>query len=306
MKLDVRKRMPSVETIYHDRGPAPGAPLSMRIGVAGLGRMGAAVFERLSAREQAPLAWNRSPHPLATAPTPRALAEACDVIVSFVSGESANHHVHAGADGLFEAVNAPLLIACATLSPRCVRELSAQAHDRGARFVEAPVLGTVKPALQGELIALVGAAPEEVAVAQAALADLCRLTFNMGPVGAGAVMKIVHNVILSLYWCGVGEALGFGRANGVAVASMVDVIGESFAANRQWPLKASILREEDESVGFSIAGLAAELALIENEFETAGAFGPMLTLARARADAAVAAGWGERDVVSIALYRPKA
>ncbi len=282
----------------------------MKIGIAGYGRMGAAIAARLQETGPAPLLWNRSKPAAAPlegaefAETPAALARACDLVITLVAGEDANRAIYGGPDGLLAAGGeGALLVNASTLSPGFVRALAAESAAAGARFLEAPVLGTVAPAREGRLVALLGGEPALVEAARPGLERFCRAVTLVGPVGAGAAMKIVHNSILSLYWRAVSEAFGYGRSQGLAIADMVDVVGDSFAANKQWPLKASMLKGQDSAVGFPIAGLAKELALFETLYAEAPASAAMIALARARADAAVAAGWGDRDVASIVLFQ---
>jgi 3-hydroxyisobutyrate dehydrogenase len=124
----------------------------------------------------------------------------------------------------------------------------------------------------------------------------------MGDVGAGASMKIVHNTLLTLYWRAAGEALSYGAAAGLAMQDMVGVIGDSFAAAKQWPLKVPVLLGEDAPAGFDLAGLAQEVAVTERLFAASGVPHDLLSITRADVQDAVAEGWGARDVAALALY----
>jgi 3-hydroxyisobutyrate dehydrogenase-like beta-hydroxyacid dehydrogenase len=265
--------------------------------------MGAAVAARLAETGAPAAAWTRSGHG-STAQSPRTLAEACDAVLTFVSGEEGDSAVYLGPEGLFAAPPGPLLINHSTHAPRFAISLAEAAAARGHRFIEAPVLGTVAPARAGALVALLGATQAEADAAAPILARYCRAVRRLGPPGAGAGMKIVHNAILSLYWAGVSEAFAFGRAAGLADADMIATVGDSFATIGQWPLKERLLRGEGGEVGFPIAALARELALVAGEYAAYGAESESLSRARMRAEAACAAGWGARDVAELALYTP--
>lgn len=281
----------------------------MRVGLAGIGRMGSAIGGRLLDQGIPLRVWNRTPGavgPLvsrgATAADSAAdLADKCDVVLTLVSGEGANIALYEDSSGLLDSGGA-VLVNLSTLSPQVMKRLATAARLKGREFVEAPVLGTVVPAQKGELVALAGGDTDSVRRVEPLLARFSRKVVPMGPVGSGTAMKLVHNCLLSLYWRSVGEAFEYGAANGLGLADMVGVIGDSLAANRQWDLKVPVLLGLDVPPGFDLQGLSAELAVQERLFEEAGVNHDLLSLANATVTAALAAGWGKRDVASIALF----
>lgn len=280
----------------------------MKIGLAGIGRMGMVLAERMLAAGVDLTLWNRSVErvtslgAIAVADSPRALAGSCDVVLSIISGDDANLAVYTADDGLLSAPAPRLFVNLSTLSPKMMRKLAAASHAAGHDFVEAPILGTVVPAKRGELVVLAGGDPSTIDRLALVFATFSRKVVCMGDIGNGTVMKMVHNLMLSLYWRAAGEALAFGAASGLSLTDMVPVISDSFAANRQWPLKEALLRGQDAPVGFDIAGLAAETKLQEKLLDDIGVSHQMLSLTRTAADAAVADGWGTRDVAALALY----
>src|SRR5581483_5315447 len=82
------------------------AGASMKIGLAGLGRMGRAFVHRLSSQGYDLTVWNRSPlggalpTRVGTAPTPKALAEHADLIITSLTADRALEDVYLGRDGL--------------------------------------------------------------------------------------------------------------------------------------------------------------------------------------------------------------
>lgn len=285
----------------------------MKIGIVGCGILGSAVGERLLDQGFELLVWNRSElrtSRLAQSATrvalPRQVAAAADVTLSFVSGEEANETVYSGNDGLLAADAHGVLVNLSTLSPSFFRDLAAKADSKSRPFVEAPVLGTAAPARNGQLVALVAGDDGVISKVYPVLSEFCRSVRRVGAPGTGAAMKLVHNTILTLFWRATGEAFDFGRASGLSVETMVDVIGDSFAANKQWPLKVAVLLGQKSEVGFKLANLEKELRLQIGQFEQAGVIAPMLELALDRAASAVLQGWGERDVASLALFNTEA
>ena len=171
----------------------------MHVGVAGLGRMGAAMAARLAEVGHQVSGWNRSAEKaqaLAAAgvtivPTPAALAAGAETIVSSLTDAAAIDAVYGGPDGLLSGpVDGRLFIEMSTVAPATEIALAATVRAKGAAFVECPVGGTVGPARTGKLIGLMGADAPDAARARPLLEQLCRRLEHVGPVGAGAVMKL--------------------------------------------------------------------------------------------------------------------
>ena len=124
-----------------------------RIGVVGLGRMGAPMATNLVEAGFAVALWNRSRHraeAIAAAtgaslcPTPRTLAENTDIIITMLADDNASQAVHFGDDGLLAAdTGATVLLEMGTLSPAHVGQLADAAGDR--RIVDAPVSAPSTP-----------------------------------------------------------------------------------------------------------------------------------------------------------------
>jgi len=169
----------------------------MHVGVAGLGRMGAAMAARLAEVGYQVSGWNRSAEkaqPLASAgvtiaQTPAELAAGADAIITSLTDAAAIDAVYGGPNGLLSGpVDGRLFIEMSTVSPATEIALAAKVRGKGAAFVECPVGGTVGPARQGKLIGLMGAEEPDAVRARPLLEQLCRRLEHAGPVGAGVTV----------------------------------------------------------------------------------------------------------------------
>lgn len=96
------------------------------------------------------------------AKTPREVAELCDTIVTMLPSTAIVEHVYLGANGFHEALrNEHVLIDSSTIDPIFTKKLSAEIHERGAVFVDAPVSGGAIGAKNGTLTFMVGSNPSE-------------------------------------------------------------------------------------------------------------------------------------------------
>ena len=137
----------------------------MQIGIAGLGRMGAAIAARLIEVGHTLTVWNRSPDkakPLETAGaalarSPGELAGKVETVITILTDAAAIEAVYDGPSGLLSGdVAGKLFIEMSTVQPQTEIDLARRVRAKGAGLVECPVGGTVGPARQGKLIGLMG------------------------------------------------------------------------------------------------------------------------------------------------------
>jgi 3-hydroxyisobutyrate dehydrogenase len=208
----------------------------MHIGVAGLGKMGAAIAQRLIEVGHAVTVWNRSADKLkpliaagaAAVATPTELAGKSDVVITILTDAAAMDAAYQGPSGLLaEDVRGKLFIEMSTVQPQTEVVLATKVRAQGAAFVECPVGGSTGPARQGKLIGLMGAEPADAARAKPILDQLCRRLEHCGPVGSGAVMKLTINMPLMIYWQALGEALALCRPLGLDPARIMDLLADT-------------------------------------------------------------------------------
>src|ERR1051325_5401604 len=179
----------------------------MQIGIAGLGRMGAAMAARLIETGHTLAVWNRTAakaKPLIEAgatlvDTPEDLAEHSEAIITIVMDADAIDHVYNGEQGLLAGdVTGKLFIEMSTVRPEVQVALAKVVRAGGAAFVECPVGGTTGPARQGKLFGFMGAEAADAARAKPILDQLCRRLEHVGPVGNGALAKFAINMPLMI------------------------------------------------------------------------------------------------------------
>ncbi len=208
----------------------------MKIGLAGTGKMGSAITRRLIACGHAVTVWNRSAERAqallqtgaAWAQSPRALVQASDLVISILTDEAALDAVYGGTEGLLAApLAARLIIDMSTVGPAKPQDIGALVAAAGGRFLECPVGGSVGPATEGKLLGFVGGAADDLASAREVLAQMCRRIEHVGPLGAGATMKLAINLPLMVYWQTLSEALSLLQPLGLDPARVVDILADT-------------------------------------------------------------------------------
>jgi 3-hydroxyisobutyrate dehydrogenase len=288
----------------------------MKIGVPGLGAMGAAIAARLIEVGHDVTVWNRTAakaRPLADAgakiaATPAALAAACEAVITILTDGAAIEEVYNGPSGLLSGdVKGKLFIEMSTVAPKVETDLAPKVRGKGATFVECPVGGSTTPARQGKLLGLMGAEPADAARARPILEQLCRKVEHCGPVGTGAAMKLAINLPLMVAWQAYGEAMAIARTVGWEPKRLLDLFVESNGANNALKARAEMMVAMFEGrdpgpTTFSIANAVKDLRTMVATGEAKGADMIATKAALAGFEEAVRNGLGGGDGAQMSVY----
>ncbi|MGI9433609.1 MAG: NAD(P)-dependent oxidoreductase [Geminicoccaceae bacterium] len=280
----------------------------MKIGIAGVGRMGAAIAERLIGQGHDLLVWNRTAGKLAdltakgaaACASPAALVEQSETIITILTDADAIEAVYDGVDGLLsDRLDGKLVIDMSTVRPEVEQALAERVQAQGAAFVECPVGGTVAPAKDGKLLGFAGGEVGDVERARSILDALCRRVEHVGPVGAGASVKLAINLPLAVYWQALGEAMTLCRDLGVDAARMVDIFADSSAGPNVMKSRAALVAKalsgQQLPGTFDIDGLRKDLRTMLAEAKGLGAELPVTEATLACYDQSAMAGLGSLD-----------
>lgn len=290
----------------------------MQIGIAGLGRMGAAIAARLIEVGHTVAVWNRSPDKAKSlvaagatlAATPEDLAEHSEVVISILTDAVALDHVYNGEHGLLVGdVAGKLFIEMSTVRPEITTALAAVVRAEGASFVECPVGGTTGPARQGKLFGFMGAEPADAARARPILDQLCRRVEHVGPVGNGALAKFTINMPLMIYYQALGEALSMARPLGLEPERLMDIICDTSGAPNMMkvrgPVVAKMMKGEDTPVTFDLDGCIKDLQSMQAEGGARGLSLPLVQMTLACMEESASTGLGGKEAAIHSVYWSK-
>ncbi|NKI58483.1 NAD(P)-dependent oxidoreductase [Labrenzia sp. PO1] len=285
----------------------------MRVGFAGLGRMGVRMAANLAAAGLNVSVWNRtagpaqafaSAHNAFSAANPKDLAERSDVVITMLADDAAAEAVYLGPDGLLEASGGSRVLAeMGTISVPMAERLVLSARKKGRRFVDAPVSGATQAAADAKLLIMAGAEATDVPDLARLFEVLGRKTVWLGKSGAGAAMKLGVNMLIHGLNQTLAEALTLTTAAGIPKEQAYEVVENSAAAAPVLAYRKGLyLDETAHDVSFTVAlarkdvGLALELA------STCGVVIPQAELNHAVLKAAGSAGYDDRDMASILSF----
>lgn len=283
----------------------------MKIGFAGMGRMGAAMAGRLLQHGHEVTVWNRTTaksQPLAdagarVAATPAALASSSELIMTILTDATAIDATYRGPQGLLSgAVIGKLFVEMSTVRPEVERDLAQSIHAKGAFLIDCPVGGTVGPARDGKLLGFVGGEESHVARAKPVLDRFCRRVDHCGAIGSGASMKLAINLPLSVYWQAFGEALVLCKPLGLDPAKLIEIFSETSGGpnvlkTRGPALTGALGGTAPKPVTFDIDSIRKDLRTMIEEAHSLGRELPLSAKALECYDEASRKGLGPADAV---------
>jgi 3-hydroxyisobutyrate dehydrogenase len=279
----------------------------MKIGMAGTGRMGAAIAQRLAGRGHQVTVWNRTADRaralgLPVAEDPAGLLEASEIIISILTDASAIEAVYSKL--LSGDVRRKLFIEMSTVRPETEKKLAERVKAKGAALVECPVGGTVGPAKEGKLFGFAGGEAADVARARPLLDQMCRRVEHVGPVGAGAAMKLAINLPLLVFWQAFGEALSLCEPLGIDPARLMDIFadtsgGPNVLKVRGPAIAAALAGKDPGGATFNVDSIRKDLRTMLEEARALGRELPVTQRALECFDRAARNGLGAADAAML-------
>lgn len=285
----------------------------MRVGFAGLGRMGVPMASNLAAAGHELTLWNRSPDKAraladrlgcAVADSPRTLAEQSAAVVTMLADDPASETVHDGADGLFAGAP-PVCIEMGTMSPDHIAALAARA-PAGTRVIDAPVSGATQAAEAAALTIMAGCTEAEATPLMPLFEAMGKHTICLGRPGAGAVMKLAVNSLIHGLNQTLAEAMTLATAAGIDSAAAFDVIEASAAAAPMLKYRRPLyLDEAAHDVTFTVALARKDMEITAALAEALGTAMPQGRITLDMLRQAEAQGYGARDMAAILNFMRK-
>jgi 3-hydroxyisobutyrate dehydrogenase len=277
--------------------------------------MGSSIAQRLMSVGHEVGVWNRDSaktKPLVDAgaelfASPAELAEGCEVVIAMLLNDAALEAVYRGPNGLLKAKLAGrLVIDMSTVRPDTMISLGTAVAELGAAFVECPVGGSKVPAREGKLFGLVGGANADVARAMPLLEQLCRRIEHVGPLGAGATMKLAVNLPLLVYWQALGEALTICKPLNLPPDRLIDILSDTAGAPAAMKGRGAIIAKvlggaPLGETAFGITAAKKDLATAVQFATSIHAELPVASSALSCFEEAEAAGLGEADATTVSV-----
>ena len=279
--------------------PTPPAPASapLRVAFLGLGLMGGGMARRLAGAGFAPAVYNRDPAkaaPLAelgarVASSPREAASGADVVFCMVADDDASRLLWLGENGALAAA----------AEGAWIHELDAAARARGCRLLDAPVTGSRPHAASGELTFLVGGPVEALDRVRPLLAVMSRAVNHLGPVGSGALLKLINNFVCGVQVAALAEAIAMIERGGLDRAQALEVLTNGAPGSPLVKTVSARMTAPDYTPNFLLRLMAKDLTSARREAAARSLDLGTAAAALSLFQAGVAAGHGEKDIAAV-------
>ena len=234
--------------------------------------------------------------------SPQAVARQSELILTSLPGPPEVEAVALGPGGIIHGAVAGTVYAdLSTNAPTVMRKIHAAFKEKGVHVLDAPVSGGAIGARRGTLQVMVGGDESIFREVKDVLGAVGNSVGYMGPIGAGTIAKLVHNMISIVTRSIVAEGFTLGVKAGVKPESLLEAIrGASFGQGLilSHMLPDVVFKGDFDAVRFALklarkdVGLATALAREYNVPMPLASLGEQILME------AVARGWGDKDSTS--------
>src|SRR5712691_7119523 len=238
------------------------------LGFVGLGVMGGRIAKRLLDAGHEVTGHNRTrsraewllDEGMGWADSPRAVAEAGDVVFTMVTDTAALHAVTRGPDGILAGLGpGKVYVDMSSISPAASRELAATVEATGARMLDAPVSGSVVTLEEGKLSIMVGGDEATFRDVEPILRDIGPTVTHVGGSGQAVAMKVATNLSLAVQMLAFSEGVLLAEKSGIPRETAVHVLLNSVIASPMVKYRGPFVLGQPEEAWFDVNMMQKDL-----------------------------------------------
>jgi 3-hydroxyisobutyrate dehydrogenase-like beta-hydroxyacid dehydrogenase len=282
--------------------------MSQKIGFIGLGIMGQPMAANILQAGFQLMVYNRTEEKTRrlaeagafVASTPAELCNWADVIIFMLTGPEAIDEILYAENGILSAnPAAKTVINMSTVPPAYTRSLGNCLQPNNIIFIDAPVSGSKKPAMDGTLIILAGGPKETIDSLEPLFLSLGRKIVYCGEAGHGSAMKMTINLLLAVMMEGLCESLNLARQSGLDPGLVLDSVLAGPLGCGLFSLKSDMLKQDDFPVQFPLKHMAKDLRFVLQTADETGAAVPAAHAAFQLYRQGVSLGNGDLDFAAV-------
>ena len=287
--------------------------MSERVGLVGLGLMGAGFARRLIATGHAVSGYDpdatrmREAEALGvrTVASAAAVAQAADIILVSVINTAAVEDVATGPRGVtVNDIAGKVVVDLSTTEIKATLRIADQLQQAGAMFVDAPVSGGPGAAESGTLAIMAGGPDAAIARIAPVMAQLGAMT-HMGGTGAGQATKLVNQTVVLTNYCVLAEALRLGEAYGVDTRKIAQALAPGHAGSNLMPVLLPRMIEQDFAPRGYVRQVLKDLEMLQSAAADQHVAMPMAAQALTLYRLLYASGQSERDASAVVTLYPR-
>ena len=200
------------------------------------------------------------------AQSPADAARDADIVISMLPDTPQVEEIVYGEGGLLSALpRGRLLVDMSTISPVAVRRMHADLKAAGVAFLDAPVSGGPVGAKNASLSIMAGGDKEAFLRAEPYFRAMGTTITHVGEAGAGQTVKLCNQLVCAINLQAICEALALGRASGVDLDQLRNVLLGGSAASWMLDKLGPAMIAGDASPGFRIDLMLKDLRLVQEQ-----------------------------------------
>lgn len=233
------------------------------------------------------------------APTPKAVAEAVDILFLCVGTTEMSREVLLGESGVVKSGKRGLIVAdSSTISPEGSRSIGQELEAAGIRYLDAPCTGSTQGAKGGTLTFMVGGDRKVFEQAKPVFELMGKQFYFCGGPGMGLQAKLTQNLILANMMQAFSEGIVLATKGGVAPQTMYEILDNSAAKSGLISGKAPQVFKRDFETRFATKWMHKDVSMALDSGKSLGVSLPITAVTQQMFQAAISAGDGEVDFAS--------
>ncbi|USG61275.1 NAD(P)-dependent oxidoreductase [Sneathiella marina] len=199
------------------------------------------------------------------ADSPKAMAEACDVIITCLPSPAASSAVMESEDGILAGLTAGKIWAeMSTTDEQEVKRLGALVKARGAFPVDCPVSGGCHRAATGNISIFAGCDRPVFEKMLPLLTTMGRRVLHTGDLGSASVLKVVTNYLCTVHLVALGEALMTSKMAGMDLATAYEAIRISSGNSFVHETESQVILNGSRDINFTMDLVVKDVSLFQS------------------------------------------
>lgn len=161
-------------------------------------------------------------------------------------------------------ITGKVFINSSTISPALAINVSNAIQLKGGHYLDAPVSGSVKPAIDGTLLFLVGGDKEVYADAIPYFEVMGKSHYHLGESGSGSNAKLAINYYMAVVVQGLAETVLFAEQNGVSRELMTAIVNDSACGSGMSKIKTPAVISDEYPAAFPLKFMLKDIRLAQD------------------------------------------
>ena len=281
----------------------------MKIGFVGLGNMGQGMADNLLKNGIDLYVYTRTKSKIKAmeakgasgANSPADLTRKVDIVLTCLPDVPTSEEVFLGEEGIVQATRTgQILVDHSTVGPSTSRKIYEASQNKGAFFLDAPISGGPGGATEGTLAIMAGGDSEAFDKVRPVFQAMGKTIMHMGPSGAGAVTKLVNQLLCAVHTLSSCEALLMGSKAGVDLDQLVEVLSNAWGGSKMLERNApNIINREFGPSAAPLRNMFKDIGILSSLVEEVNITLPSLKAATKVFDIAKDKGMYLEDITAI-------